>query len=112
MQIEPRDVGDVRVVALTGDLDGKSAPAAQERLLPLIPPSGNVLLDLSGVEYMSSAGLRMMLLVYRHAQSVSSRIALVGLSEDIQDTMSATGFLDFFVLSDSVDAGVQALAAP
>ena len=48
MQIEPREVGDVRVVALTGDLDGKSAPAAQEELLPLIPPSGNVLLDLSG----------------------------------------------------------------
>lgn len=110
MEIGSREIGDVRVVSLTGDLDGRSAPAAQEQLLPLIPPDGSVLLDLSGVDYMSSAGLRMMLLVYRHAQSVRSRIALVGLSEDIQDTMSATGFLDFFVLSDDVDAGVAALA--
>lgn len=110
MEIDFREVDDVRVVSLQGDLDGRTAPAAQAELLPLILPGASVLLDLSGVPYMSSAGLRMMLLVYRHAQSVDSRIALVGLSEDIRDTMSATGFLDFFVMSDSVDAGVAALA--
>lgn len=110
MEIGSREVNDVRVVTLTGDLDGRTAPGAQDELLPLLVPDGSVLLDLSGVEYMSSAGLRMMLLVYRHAQSAACRIALVGLSEDIQDTMSATGFLDYFLLSDDVDAGVAALA--
>jgi anti-sigma B factor antagonist len=64
------------------------------------------------VAYMSSAGLRMMLLLYRHALGKDSRIALVGLSEEIRDTMSATGFLDFFVVSDTVDSGLALLRAP
>lgn len=109
MELVTHQRGPVTVVALTGDLDGRTAPDVQTRLLPLIPERGKMLLDMTGVPYMSSAGLRTMLLLYRHAQSVDSDIAVVGLSEELRDMMSATGFLDFFVLSDDVDAGVEAL---
>ena len=54
---------------------------------------------------MSSAGLRMMLLIYRQVIGGGGRVVLVGLSEDIKDTMSVTGFLDFFTMHDHVDAG-------
>ena len=100
------------VVTLTGELDGKTAPAAQQQIVPLIAPGGSTLLDLSGVNYMSSAGLRMMLLLYRQAVGLDNRIALVGLSNEIRDTMDATGFLDYFVVSDTLDAGLSLLEAP
>ena len=111
VQISARNVDDAVVVTVVGELDGKTAPGAQQEIAPLIPAGGRVVLDMPGVGFMSSAGLRMMLLLYRQALSKESRIALVGLSEEIQDTMSATGFLDFFVVSDSVETGLDLLKA-
>jgi anti-sigma B factor antagonist len=64
---------------------------------------------MSGVEYMSSAGLRMMLSMHRQASTNKGQLVLVGLSEDIKDTMSATGFLGFFTVQDTVEAGLAAL---
>lgn len=111
MDVTQNVVEGTTVVTLTGELDGKTAPIAQQRIVPLIPHGGRILLDISGVSYMSSAGLRMMLLLYRQALSQDSRIALVGLSEEIEDTMSATGFLDFFVVGESLDSGLELLGA-
>jgi anti-sigma B factor antagonist len=112
MEIDSRTIDDATVVTVKGELDGKTAPQAQGEIVPLIPEGGKVVLDMAQVGYMSSAGLRMMLLLYRHALSKDSRIALVGLSEEIRDTMSATGFLDFFVVSDTVESGVALLQEP
>jgi anti-sigma B factor antagonist len=112
MEISSRSADDATVVILQGELDGKTAPAAQQQIVPLIPAQGKIVLDMHGVGYMSSAGLRMMLLLYRQALAKDTRIALAGLSEEIRDTMSATGFLDFFVVSDTVDEGLTLLRAP
>ena len=109
MEIRSQSADDATVVALSGELDGKTAPAAQQQIVPLIPDHGRIVLDMHQVGYMSSAGLRMMLLLYRQALAKGTKIALAGLSEDIRDTMSATGFLDFFVVSDTVDEGLALL---
>ena len=65
---------------------------------------------MSGVEYMSSAGLRMLLSMYRQISRQNGSIVLVGLGEEIKDTMSVTGFLNFFTIRDTVDEGLKALA--
>jgi anti-sigma B factor antagonist len=109
MEISSRSADDAAVVTLQGELDGKTAPAAQQQIVPLIPTQGKIVLDMQQVGYMSSAGLRMMLLLYRQALARDTKIALAGLSEEIRDTMSATGFLDFFVVSDTVDEGLALL---
>jgi anti-sigma B factor antagonist len=99
----------VTVVEISGEIDGKTAPAAQEKVVPLTQSGGKLLLDMSKVSYMSSAGLRVLLLLYRQMASNNGQIALVGLSEDIKDTMSVTGFLKFFVTSDTLDSALAAL---
>jgi len=110
VNITTNSTDGVTVVNIQGDIDGKSAPEAQQQIVPLISEHSKLLLDMSGVGYMSSAGLRVMLLLYRQAASQDGQIALVGLSEDIEDTMSATGFLDFFTTCQTVEEGVAALA--
>jgi anti-sigma B factor antagonist len=110
MEINVKTVGSASVVELSGDIDGSSAPAAQATILPLAGPSSHILLDMTKVPYMSSAGLRMLLSTYRQVTGKNGRIVLVGLSEDIQDTMSVTGFLKFFTTRDTVDAGLATLA--
>ncbi len=99
----------VTVVELIGDIDGGTAPKVQEQVLPLAAAGGRILMDLTKVPYMSSAGLRMLLSVYRQISGQNGQVILVGLSEDIRDTMSITGFLDFFTTCDTLDLGLSAL---
>lgn len=97
------------VVAISVDIDAKSAPGLQAQILPLLTAECALILDMSGVAYMSSAGLRMLLSVYRQAAGCGARLILSGLSSELSDVMSATGFLDQFTIYDTVDAARLAL---
>jgi anti-sigma B factor antagonist len=110
MEINVKSMGQVTVVEIAGDIDSNTAPQAQERVLPLVQSGSKILLDMNGVEYMSSAGLRMLLSMYRQMSRQNGSMVLVGLREEIKDTMSVTGFLNFFTTRDTVDEGLQALA--
>jgi anti-sigma B factor antagonist len=109
MDIAIRTVDDVTVVEMAGELDAMTAPAAQLQLLSLVKPGCRILLDMTNVSYMSSAGLRMLLSTYRQLSSNNGRIVLVGVAEDIRDTMLATGFLNFFIIYETLDMGLEAL---
>ncbi len=109
MEINIKTIEQVTVISLAGDIDGKTAPEVQQQILAQIQPGGKILLDLSQVGYMSSGGLRMLLSTYRQAVGQKTILALVGLSEEIKDTMLATGFLSFFTTHDTLEAGLAAL---
>jgi len=111
MEIVEKQIGDVDILVMTGEIDGNNAGEAQSRVMARITPGAILLLDMSGVTFMSSAGLRMLLSTYRSITSNDGRIVLVGLSEDIQDTMSATGFLSYFVCQPTVDEALGVLKA-
>ena len=111
MDVQIKTVDDVTVIAVSGELDGKTAPIAQDEILPSAEPGCKLLLDMSAVPYMSSAGLRMMLLIYRQVTANDGKSVLVGLSEEIKDTMEVTGFLNYFEVRDTYDEGLQALAS-
>ncbi len=108
MQIEVTPKGLAAIIVIVGEIDGKTAPQAQAELQPVVQQYHPVVLDMSSVTYLSSAGLRMLLLVYRQAAAKEGKVVLVGLSEEIMDTMSMTGFLNFFQLADSVEAALEA----
>src|SRR2546421_12261412 len=112
MDISKRTIDSVTVCSLAGSLDSRSAPTVQESILPSLPEDGRVLLDLSGVTFVSSAGLRTMLLIYRQAQWVDTTVALVGLSDQLREVVAATGVLGFFVGSDSLHGGLNGLRVP
>ncbi|MCI0396194.1 MAG: anti-sigma factor antagonist [Chloroflexi bacterium] len=109
MDVQISQVGDLMVVALAGEIDGRTAPAIQEQLLPLAQPGCKILLDMSGVSYLSSAGLRLLLVLYRQINDNHGRVVLAGLREPIRDTMAITGFLDFFATYGTSDEGAAAL---
>jgi anti-sigma B factor antagonist len=109
MAVSLATAGAVTVAALTGELDASTAPAVQQQLLPLAQPGARVVLDLTAVPYMSSAGLRLLLSIYRQISANSGAIALAGVADEIKDTMGVTGFLKFFAVHDSVEAAVASL---
>jgi anti-sigma B factor antagonist len=109
MEIHTETINSVTVVEMLGELDSMSAPGVQDEVLLLANPGSKILLDMSRVTYMSSAGLRTLLILYRRINENSGKIILVGLNEDIQDIMAITGFLDFFEIVESRNLGLQAL---
>jgi anti-sigma B factor antagonist len=110
MDITTLESTSIPVATITGDIDGKTAPQAQSYLLGLVGKNPRLVIDMTRVGFLSSAGLRIMLLLYRQAAAKNGKIVLVGLSEEIKDTMSMTGFLNFFALAGSVEEGTRLLA--
>jgi len=106
---EVKTSGDIKIAVLQGDVDTKSASSVTDDILPLIEEGSKIILDVNQVEYMSSAGLRMLLSVFRQSEAKNAKLVLVGLSDDIADTMSITGFLDFFVTAKTLDEGLADL---
>ncbi|GGL60531.1 hypothetical protein GCM10010129_00070 [Streptomyces fumigatiscleroticus] len=95
------------VIALEGEINSTTSGGLQAQLLQLIGHGSFVLIDLAGVSYLSSAGLRTLLIVYRHAQQMDAEITLVGLSKEVSFVMSATGFLDFFTIGEDLAAELE-----
>jgi anti-sigma B factor antagonist len=115
---EPLDQGseieintkEVVLVQLAGDLDADTTPKIQDQVSPLAQRGSNILLDMTKVPYMSSAGIRMLLWLYRQAPSFKDRkIVLVGLSEELKETISGTGLLDFFSPCETLELGLKTL---
>ncbi|HEY9621024.1 MAG TPA: anti-sigma factor antagonist [Crinalium sp.] len=101
--IDTSESTSITLIELVGDVDGSTAPMVQADILAAAEPGVKIILHMTQVSYMSSAGLRMLLSVYRQVSMQDGKVILVGLAEEIQDTMSVTGFLDFFTTTDALD---------
>lgn len=110
MDIQIKSVGEIQIVELTGDIDASTAPDVTKAVSELVKPNSRLLLDMTKVPYMSSAGLRTLLSLYRQTTKEEGKLVLVGLSEELVDTMSVTGFLDFFIAKTTQEEGLAALA--
>jgi len=111
MEITSRKVDDVTVVEIAGELTAQTAGKSQDEVLMLAEPHARMILDMSRVSFMSSAGLRMLLVLYRTIKGRGGEISIVGLSEDLQNTMSVTGFLNLFHHHRTLEAGLADLDA-
>ncbi|MBF2057632.1 MAG: anti-sigma factor antagonist [Cyanobacterium sp. T60_A2020_053] len=109
MEIKITTQDNLQIVAIEGDIDSSVASDVTEKIVPLATENAQVILEMTAVEYMSSAGLRTLLSMHRQATNNSAKLILVGLSEDIKDTMSVTGFLDFFTTADSLEEAQKLL---
>ena len=102
MELKVTSAGEIHIVELSGELNNKTTPVAQEKLVPLAKPGSRIILDLSRVQDLSGAGLRLLLSLRRQLGS-TGRLLLAGIPQDIKDTMATTGFLDAFSVVNTVD---------
>jgi stage II sporulation protein AA (anti-sigma F factor antagonist) len=100
-------VGAVTVVEAIGRLDSANAPKLQERIGALIAGGKpSVLLDLSKVEYISSAGFRSLLLLARQATQTKCRFVLCGLTPKVRQLFELGGFLDILPIAQNREEGI------
>jgi anti-sigma B factor antagonist len=99
----------VQVVAFDGDLDARTAPLAHQWAARTLSRGSPVVLDLTRVPYVSSAGLRMLLLLHRNAQRIAgASMVLAGMSPELCSVLQATGFSQFLSAFPTVGDGVRA----
>jgi anti-sigma B factor antagonist len=104
MKINTQTSEQITIMQVTGAIDGSTSPQLREAIVDTVQPGRQILLDLHGVHFMSSAGLRVMLLLHRQLNQVDSRVVLVGLLDPIHDAMEATGFLKYFETAPNIES--------
>jgi anti-anti-sigma factor len=87
-----------QVIHVEGQIDSKTVTALREFIDTELQDGLSVVLDLSAVPFMSSAGLRTLLTLHRRTQEMGVALALVGIAPEIADTMKVTGFYDYFTI--------------
>jgi anti-anti-sigma factor len=91
--IKEEKIGEVLVLRITGRLDALSSPVAEKKVLDLIH-RGNIklVLDLGGVTYLSSAGMRMLLSTTKKLNVVSGHFAVCSMRSNVLDLLKMSGF--------------------
>ena len=110
MKVTTLSEPSVTRVELEGSIDGKTAPQIREDLSAALQQVQKLILDISRVDYLSSAGLRLLLLLYREITARNGKLVLLGVSPEIRTVMSHTGFLTFFTIADSLQEALHACA--
>ncbi len=106
MNIETRELKHVSVVKITGRVDSATAPEMEQSLQELINTDRNqVVLDLQDTEYMSSAGLRVMVSTLKAAKKNGGDLKLAQLSPRVKEVLDLAGLTPVFnVHADLVEA--------
>ncbi len=105
---EPRDAGTL--VRLTGDLDASASPSTQQALEALVTAGhARLAIDCRGLRFLSSAGLRVLLLLAKRVSSVGGRIVLFGLNARVADVFEISGFDTIFRIEASEREALAAL---
>lgn len=77
---------------LTGRLDTNTAPQLQGPLLAAVQSGQGVLVDLGQIDYVSSAGLRVLLLAQKAAKSGGSKLTIQNVQPEVMEVFDITGF--------------------
>jgi anti-sigma B factor antagonist len=109
MEVTTKTIDDITVIEAEGNIDSRTAGEFEKKAVGATQDENKIIIDLTKVEFLSSAGLRALLILYRQVKARNGKIVLVGVSEEIQEVMENTGFINFFILADQLDDGVKAL---
>ena len=97
MTIEIKKNATETIIEIVGRLDTITAPALDKTINEDIGDTKNLVLDVKGMEYISSAGLRVLLSAQKKMQKIGS-MKVKGVCEDVMEVFEMTGFADILVI--------------
>ena len=97
MTIEIKRQAQATTIELVGRLDTTTAPALDKTINEDLGDAKNLILDIKGLEYISSAGLRVLLAAQKKMQKIGS-MKVVNVCEAVMEVFEMTGFADILVI--------------
>jgi len=110
MEIAVEKRGHVDLLALSGKLDAGTAGALEQKLVAAIEAGGkHVLLNCAALSYVSSAGLRVLLMAAKKLKPANGQIVLSALQPHIREVFDIAGFSSIFPIHDTDEAALRTL---
>jgi anti-anti-sigma factor len=102
----------VAVLCIDGRIDSVTSPAFEEAIVGMITRGDRcIVMDMTRVDYISSAGLRVLLIAARKMKECQGSICLAALRTGIKDVLAVTGFLNLFRIFSSRESAIAELTA-
>jgi anti-sigma B factor antagonist/stage II sporulation protein AA (anti-sigma F factor antagonist) len=115
LQIATRHVADTVIAAPAGRIDHRSAAQFEAALTPLVAAAaagpGALVLDFSAVEYISSVGLRVLMIAAKHMREHQGRLLVAALQSVVAEIFAISRFDRILVVTATVD-DAMALCSP
>lgn len=97
MTLEIKKNQDETVIEIAGRLDTITAPVLDKTINEDIEQTKNLVLNIKGVDYISSAGLRVLLSAQKKMQKIGS-MKVTNVCAEVMDVFEMTGFADILVI--------------
>lgn len=108
VRIKSEVKGEIMVLKLAGRLDAVSSPQAEREVFDLINEGHyKLLVDFSTVDYLSSAGMRMLLSVTKKLRTLSGKLVICSVNRNVMDVLKMSGFDHVLELFDTEDEGLR-----
>ncbi|MDN0069226.1 STAS domain-containing protein [Collinsella ihumii] len=98
MNVTRAEQDGILTFSLEGRLDTTTSPRLHEELIPAIDGIHDVVLDFSHLEYVSSAGLRVLLAAQKQSAARGTSLTLTGVNDEIMEIFEMTGFIDILTI--------------
>ncbi len=100
------------IMSIEGRLDGQHAQTAEASFLSLTA-EGNTrfVFDFSAMQYISSAGLRVVLVAAKKVRSLQGRLICASMNDQVRDVFEMSGFLSILETADSTEEALERLKA-
>lgn len=109
MKINETKSDNVVILELVGRLDSTSLGQIENRLPDLIESGErNILLDFSGLDYINSAGLRVLILAGKQLKRTGGKIVLCSMQDYIKEVFDISGFSNYFSIIPSQQKALEA----
>jgi len=107
MEISVKKEGKALVVSVAGRMDAVSAPEFERKLGDRINEGEvNFIIDLSELDYISSAGLRSMLVTAKKLKAKDGQILLAALKDTVKEVFEISGFSSIIPIYESVETAL------
>lgn len=111
MEMQTQQNGNVLVVVMSGRLDAVTAPDYETKIRDMIEQGHHKLvIDFAALEYISSAGLRGLLLTAKLLKAQNGQICLANPDGNVKSVFDMSGFSALFKMADSIDAALATFA--
>ena len=98
MTIDIKKNTDATIIEIAGRLDTTTAPALDKTIGEDIEGTKHLVLDFKSLEYISSAGLRVLLAAQKKMQKIGS-MKVTGVCQEVMEVFEMTGFADILVIA-------------
>ena len=111
MEITQKEENGILFITIRGRLDADSSPEAEKVVQDALQgQTTRVLFDLASLEYLSSAGLRVLLSTAKEMRRRDGKFVLCSLNEFVKELFDVSGFQSLIPIADSVESGIEMLS--